>query len=257
MKRFFIKTSLVATLILASNTAFASENIDELASSLMQLRSDVETLDTSIQDEKDIYKVKMKSLAIQKSELEATVARENLKIKQIQNELAKVEKEIKEASKNSEGLKPLLYKAIALFEENIKQAIPFKTSERLADLQRVKLQLDNSQITPQKALALLWNSYDDAVRISKESGLFKQSVMIDGEARLAQIARIGSVAMYFKTPDERVGYVVKNSDRWEYKEVINKDEKKEIITLFDAFKKHIKTGYFTLPNAFVSSSEVK
>jgi len=247
----------LATFLLNSNPLNASENVDELASSLMQLRSDVETLDTSIQDEKDIYKVKMKSLAIQKSELEATIAREDLKIKQIQKELVKVQKEIKEASKNSDGLKPLLYKAIALFEKNIENSLPFKTTERLSDLNRLKLQLDNSQITPQKALALLWNTYDDAIRMSKESGLFKQSIKIDGESRLAQIARIGSVAMYFKTPDDKVGYVTKSANKWEYKEVINKDEKKEIITLFDAFKKHIKTGYFKLPNALVSSSEVK
>lgn len=261
MPRFFTKTTVVAatlaSLLLNVNPLSAAENVDELASSLMQLRSDVESLDTAIQDEKDTYKVKMKSLAIQKSELEATVAREELKIKQIQKELTKVQKQIKEASKNSEGLKPLLYTAIALFEENIKNALPFKTAERLADLNRIKLQLDNNQISPQKALALLWNTYDDAVRMSKESGLFKQTIQIDGESRLARIARIGSVAMYFQTPDERVGYVVKSGNDWKYNEVINKDEKKEIMDLFDAFKKHIKTGYFKLPNAIVSSSEVK
>jgi len=253
MKRFLIKTSLVTTLLLASNAAFASENVDALAKSLMQLRSDVETLDTKIQDEKDSYKIEMKSLAMQKSELEATVAREQLKSKQVQKELLKVQKAIQEASKNSQGLKPIIYSAIDLLKSNIEGAIPFKTAERLADLERIKTQLDKNQIPPQKALALVWNTYDDAIRMSKESGLFKQSITLDAKERLAQVARIGTVAMYFKTPDDRVGYVVKNGNSWDYDEVINKEEKKEILDLFDAFKKHIRTGYFTLPNALITT----
>jgi hypothetical protein len=261
-KKAFVSISL-ASLLLLPVTANATqtvnnENIDELAKSLMQLRQDVEILDESIQDKKDTQKAKMKSLVMQKSELEATIAREDLKIKQIEKELNKVKAQIKDASKNSQGLKPLILNAITLLEANIDNAIPFKTKERRADLQRTKMQLEQNLITPQKALVLVWNSFDDAIRMSKENGIFKQSIMIDGKPRLAEVARLGTIMMFFKTPDERVGYVVKNKETskntWDYVEVINKEKKAQVLTLFDAFKKQIRTGYFTLPNAIATAN---
>jgi len=50
--------------------------------------------------------------------------------------------------------------------------------------------------------------------------------------------------------------VAKAGGNWHYIEVISKEDKTEIASLFDAFKKQIRTGYFTLPNALISS-EVK
>ena len=217
----------------------------------MKLRADVEQLDASINDEKDTYKAGMKSLLRQKNDLESVVAREDLKIKQIERELDKVRKEITEAGKNTEGLKPLLLDALTLMETNIKGSIPFKTPERLADIAKIKSQLEEGLVTPQKALALTWNAYGDAIRMSKENGIFKQTVNIDGQDRLAEVARIGTVGMFFKLPDNTVGYASKDVTGWYFKESVSKTEQDNILALFDSFKKQIRSGYFTLPNAIV------
>lgn len=222
-----------------------------MAESLMQLRADVEALDSAISDEKDAYKASMKSLLRQKDDLESVIAREDLKIKQIQQELSKVRKEIKEAGKNSEGLKPLLLEALAMLEANIEAAIPFKTQDRMADVRKIREQLENGLVTPQKALALTWNAYGDAIRMTKENGIFKQTITIDGQDRLAEVARVGTMMMFFKTPDDTVGYVTKDAKGWFYKEAVSKEEQEQILGLFDAFKKQIRSGYFTLPNAIV------
>lgn len=217
----------------------------------MKIRADVEQLDASINDEKDTYKASMNSLLRQKNDLESVVAREDLNIKQIERELDKVRKEIKEAGKNTEGLKPIVFKALDMIEENIKASLPFKTEERIADLNKIRSQLENNLITGQKALALTWNAYGDAIRMSKENGLFKQTINIKGQDRLAEVARIGTVGMYFKLPDNTVGYVTKDTKGWFYKETVAKKEQEQILALFDAFKKQIRSGYFTLPNAIV------
>ena len=168
--------SIAVVALLGTTTLYATSQ--NMAESLMKLRADVEQLDASINDEKDTYKAGMKSLLRQKNDLESVVAREDLKIKQIQRELDKVRKEIKEAGKNTEGLKPLLLDALALMQENIKGAIPFKTEERIADIEKIKSQLEGDLVTPQKALALTWNAYGDAIRMSKENGIFKQTINI-------------------------------------------------------------------------------
>jgi len=241
--------SIAVVTLLTTTTVFASTQ--NMAESLMKLRADVEQLDASITDEKDTYKASMKSLLRQKNDLESVIAREDLKIKQIERELNNVRKEIKEAGKNTEGLKPILLDALVLMENNIKASIPFKTKERLADIAKIKSQLETDLVTPQKALALTWNAYADALRMSKENGIFKQTITLGTQDRLAEVARIGTVGMFFKLPDETVGYASKDVTGWYFKEVVSATEQEQILALFDAFRKQIRTGYFTLPSAFV------
>lgn len=249
------KMQNIALSMLIAGTSLMA-NSDNMAESLMKLRAEVEQLDSSIADEKDTFKGSMKSLRMQKNDLEAMIAREDLRIKQLSAEMAKVKDEVKEAGKNSVGLKPLVLEALAMLENDIRTQIPFKTADRIADVQRLQKQVENDEITAQKGLALTWNTYGDAIRMTKENGLFKQTITLNGEDRLAEVARIGTMMMYFKTPNDEMGYVVKEGENWNYKEVIAKDQRDQIASIFDAFKKQIRTGYFTLPNALVAA-EVK
>ncbi len=249
------KMQNIALSMLIAGTSLMA-NSDNMAESLMKLRAEVEQLDSSIADEKDTFKGSMKSLRMQKNDLEAMIAREELRIKQLSVEMAKVKDEVKEAGKNSVGLKPLVLEALTMLENDIRTQIPFKTADRIADVQRIQKQVENDEITAQKGLALTWNSYGDAIRMTKENGLFKQTITLNGEDRLAEVARIGTMMMYFKTPNDEMGYVVKEGENWNYKEVIAKEQRDQIASIFDAFKKQIRTGYFTLPNALVAA-EVK
>jgi seryl-tRNA synthetase len=249
-----LKLWLAGSLVAAATLAASTE--DNMAQSLMKLRAEVEKLNTQITDERDETKAQMRSLILEKNELDATIGREELKIKQLEQEIAKVKKAIATASKNSEGIKPVVVKAVADLKAHIEKEIPFKTQERLADVTRIEQQMNEGLITPQKALAQIWNSYADEIRMSKENGLFKQTIQLDGKDRLAEVARLGTVMMYFKTPDDRVGYVAQDQNGWFYKEVVSKEQKEQVLGLFDAMHKQIRTGYFTLPNA-IAKSEVK
>ncbi len=236
--------------LLSLSTLHASA--DNMAESLMKLRLDVEMLDSKIRENKESYKASIHSLMRQKDDLESVVAREDLKIKQLQQELAKVAKKIKASSKNSQGLKPLLIDALDLLALNVKDGLPFKTQDRLHDIQKIKDQITNDLVSPQKGLALTWNTYADAIRMTKENGIFKQTILLDGKERLVEVARIGTMMMFFKTPDNKVGYLSQDSTGYTYKTVLDADGQKQILALFDAFKKQIRSGYFTLPNALVS-----
>lgn len=236
---------------LMAGAALYASTEENMANSLMKLRAEVEQLDQQIQDEKDAVKGTMRSLTMEKNELEATVGRESLKIKQIEKDISVVKKVIAEAGKNTKGLRPIVSEAMAQLREQIAAEIPFKTVDRLADLDMIKSQFDQNITTPQKALALIWNSYADEIRMTKENGIFKQTIELDGQDLLVQVARIGTVMMFFKTPDDRVGYVEPNGDGWNYKEVTEKEPKEQVMALFDGFMKQIRTGYYTIPNALI------
>jgi len=249
------KTQNMALAFLIAGASLMA-NSDNMAESLMKLRAEVEQLDSSIADEKDTFKGSMKSLRMQKNDLESLIAKEDLRMKQLSAEMGKVKKEVQEAGKNSVGLKPLVLEALERLEARIQTQIPFKTTDRVNDVSRIKEQLSKDEITAQKALALTWNSYSDAIRMSKENGIFKQTISLNGQDRLADVARIGTMMMYFSTPNNEVGYVVKDGPNWSYRAVVSKEQIDQINALFDAFRKQIRTGYFTLPNALVAT-EVK
>jgi len=246
-----MKIILNLMVLLFSTHLVASTSVENMAHSLMKLRAEVVSLDSQIEDEKDEFKASMKSLIMEKNELDTSIAREELSQKRLTKDLAKIKKQITDQSKNSEGLKPIVLHAITKIEERIKSAIPFKVNDRLSDIKRISEQLEGALITPQKALVLVWNSYSDMIRMSKENAVFKQTILIDGKEVLAQVARVGSVMMYFKTPDDRVGYVTNDGGSYTYLESVEKEQKEQILTLFDAFKKQIRSGYFTLPNALL------
>jgi len=237
--------------LLFSTHLIASTSVENMAESLMKLRAEVVSLDSQIEDEKDEFKASMKSLIMEKNELDTSIAREELSHKRLTKDLEKIKKQIADQSKNSEGLKPIVLHTITKIEEHINNEIPFKVNDRLNDIKRISEQLESALITPQKALVQVWNSYSDMIRMSKENAAFKQTIVLDGKEILAQVARVGSVMMYFKTPDDRVGYVTKSGGSYTYLESVEKEQKEQILTLFDAFKKQIRSGYFTLPNALL------
>lgn len=247
---FALSLLFAGSLLCASTSA-----TDNMAESLMKLRGEVETLNSQISDEKDAYKSQMRSLTAQKSELEGIISRKELKLKEIQKELSDVQVKITQASKNSLGLKPIVFDAIDKLETMIKTSIPFKTADRIAAVEKIKTQLQSSLITPQKALSYVYNSYADEIRMTKENAIFKQSIKLDGEDKLVEVARVGTAMMFFRTPDDKVGYVTRSNNVWVYKEELNKEKQTEIVNIFDAFKKQIRTGYFTLPNALILSEE--
>jgi hypothetical protein len=223
----------------------------EMIKSIMTLRADVEALYTKIDENKENYKAQMKSLALQIADSEAQINRINTSIKLSDQELQKIQDKISSTSTDNVELEPILDEAFAMLEMSIREGLPFKVPERLAALEKIKSDLRDQTITDERALALLWASYEDNIRLTSEIGLFKQKIEIEGENVLGQVAKLGSVMLFFSTPDNRVGYVVKDGAGYTYKTVQDKKKRELILSLFDALAKQIRTGYFRIPNALV------
>ena len=233
-----------------SSSLFATTG-SELANSIIQLRGDVETLYTQIKENKQRYNEQMKSLSMQITDSEAQINRQTISIKLAENELNKIEVKIKETSSGNAEIKPLVLNALSVLEKTIQDGIPFMQKQRIASLSKIKSDLNEGLITNEKALSLAWASYDDTIRVTKEIGLFKQEIDFKGKKVLAKIAKLGSVAIFFATPTDEVGFVTKDNNTYSYKHITDPEDIKKIVSLFDALQKQIRTGYFELPNALV------
>lgn len=244
---------LILSLVFAAmfSSQVKAENETALVESIMKLRADVESLYTEIQDKKDAHKAQMKSFAMQQADLDAQINRQNTAFKQLQLNVENKKKEILKASEKNQDIKPVLLAAIDVISKEIKTGLPFKVKEREKDIDALRSRLETGEITPERALSQAWAAFEDSFRMTRENGIFRQEFVIDGDTVLGDVAKIGSVMLFFNAPDDRLGYVRRVGNGYEYHACSNEQEKKQVSALFEAFRKQIRSGYFTIPNALV------
>ncbi|PHS59039.1 MAG: hypothetical protein COB17_00430 [Sulfurimonas sp.] len=250
----FVQKKTIVSLLLSTSiltSTLSAQSSQDIVSSIMKLRGDVESLYTGIKENEFRYKTEMKSLSMQATDLEAQINRQSTSLKLAKSELNKIKAKIKETVSSNDDIKPMVLDALNLLSKSIKEGIPFMVEDRVASLNKIKADMNEGLITSEKALSLAWASYDDTLRITKEIGLFKQKITINGKVVLSKIAKIGSVMMFFSTPNNKLGYVVKKNNAYEYKLITDPKDIKKISSLFDALQKQIKTGFFEIPNALV------
>jgi exonuclease VII large subunit len=240
----------VAFFCLIAALPLSADRLSNLAKSLIELRSDVEKLHSQLDDTKQSYTNSIKSLNVQRTDIEAAISRESLKIKQLKSALKKVQDRIALQSGGSKAYKKVAQDAIELLKTELSKQLPFKMKDRVKELETISRRIAHNQITPEKGLNRVWAIYEDNFRMSHENGVFRQNVTINGQEYLADVVRLGSVAMYFKTSDDKMGYFTKTSTGWTLVQTVDSEDKALIAYLFDSMKKQIRSGFFTIPNTF-------
>ncbi|MEL6180022.1 MAG: DUF3450 family protein [Myxococcota bacterium] len=254
----FRQTIVALLFIAAASMALVPAQADdpaELAKDLSRLRTEVEALNSDIELERDGMRSRLRSLSAQKADLELELQRESLRMRQLEEAKTKRTTEISSTSSSEDVIKPEVAKLVSALRERIEKGLPFKKEQRLDDLKRIEDQLKQGLIKPSDALTRLWGRYEDELRLTRENGLYKQIIVVDGKEVLADVARLGMVAMYFKTPNERYGRMVRSGNGWTAKPYASKENIEQVALLFDAFQKNIRVGFFTIPNAFTSPEQ--
>lgn len=247
MKKYFS----VLFLILVSQQSFADSEIkslENISQELVTIRQQIETLHNKISFEKEAYKDQMRSYSNQKSDLNVRISRADLNNKDLQRELKKLSDINKEKNKGQTLIAPVLKQAIKGIRASITESLPFKLQQRLQALEDIEHRLDANIISPNKAANQLWAFVEDEFMLGKTSGLYNDTVTIDGQDKLVKVLRIGKVAMFFKTPDERYGMTSKQGDQWQQTMFSDQDKVTQLEQLFDSFSKNIRNGQFATPN---------
>ncbi len=233
-------------------TANADE-YENLANALSKVRGEVEELQAQLDLERDNHRNQMASLASQLADLGVEERRQKINIEKLQQSLTKLQTESQQADASSEDLKPVLVGLITRYRKYVRNAFPFKIEDRLADINKLETQINNGVLDSKKAVNRMWAFIEDEIRMSKENGIYQQTIELNGEQVLASIAKLGTAMMYFQTGDKRVGMAVRVSDgNWRYQEVTDNAAIEQIYVLFDSLKKQIRQGYFELPNPLKS-----
>ena len=225
-----------------------ADSMEELARTLIIIRGEVEDLQSQLESAKQNHKMRLDSLNTQLTDLSVENQRQTVALEKLQQAIDKHRQDTAASKQSETSLLPLLTESIAKLETGVQMGLPFKVTERLSVLGDLKQQLQANAVDGKKAANRLWAFIEDEIRLSRENGIYSQTIELGGEKRLVEVAKLGSVMMYFLSDDQRSGKAVKKGDTWEFVEFNQQSDKEKIALLFDSLKKQIRQGYFELPN---------
>lgn len=249
--------AVAAIALSLASPAAADEASDEgrLAERLAELRADVDRLSDEVEDQKDDLDSQLRSTRDQKADLEAQIKREETRRAQLDESLEEAKERVEQQTEGNETLVPAVEAAIERTRAPVKAGLPFKRSERLGELDDLEEQLDEGVLSPQKATSRLWQFVEDELRLARESGVHRQRVEIDGEEVLADVARLGMIALYYQTQQGEVGAARYRDGEWRWERFKSKEDRERIAALFESFEKNVRVGFFTIPNALPGRGE--
>lgn len=234
--------------LFSAPVAFAQAD-GTLAERLITLRGQVDELQSELDLRREEHKNRMAYLTAQLADLEANRDREQLRVSQLETDLEEMRVEISEAGVSSGSLTPFLKNQIVALREQVRTGFPFKVQERLSVLEELETQLDNGVISAQRGVNRLWAFIEDEFRISRENAIYSQSIALDGENVLVDVAKLGNVMMYFRTRDLQYGRAVQTPQGWRFERLDSAQDQERVARLFDSLRKQIRQGYFELPEA--------
>jgi Protein of unknown function (DUF3450) len=224
-----------------------ADDLSSMAKRLADLRGEVEGLSDQLAAQKSDQQEQVRSLARQKAELELEVQREDTRAQKLRQAVATQKAATAAQESASASLGPTFQAQLAAARAYVSESMPFRRKERSAELDKIEEQVKSGILAPQRALNRLWGFIEDELRMTRESGMFSQPVMVDGKEQLADVIRLGMVAMYYRTADEAYGVSSFEGGQWSFKSIDGDAQKKQVRTLFETFKKQIRVGYFELP----------
>lgn len=248
--------TLAVLFFLIFGTVFANtdDSLTNLANEIAMKRTLVEELSSELEILKNDYNQELKSITNQKGDIEVQIKREELKLKQVDRDLNEFQGRIDEDKKSLDGISPVVLKALEELKRTTRSGLPFHVSEREKDIEKIERIIADGRVDSGTILARVWNMLEAEFRLTSENGIYRQTITIGGEEQLVEVARLGMVLMYFKTFDDRYGYVYQDSDLWKYDYLYDRDEEDQVKTLFESLRKNLREGYFELPNPVVSRS---
>lgn len=243
--------TLILMVSLFTSHGFAQSDVSSIKSiseELVRVRQQIELLHNQINFEKESQRDRIRSYSNQKSDLDVKISRSELNIKDLQRELKKLTELNAQKFEAAEDVKPILNSAINSIRASVERSLPFKLDQRLQALHDIEHKLNTQIISPNKAANQLWAFIEDELILGRSSGLYNDTIEIDGKKSLVKVLRIGTIAMFFKNSEDHYGVLRKQNGQWSKQTLSDEVQIAQIEKLFDSFNKNIRNGIFTIPN---------
>jgi hypothetical protein len=226
------------------------------AADLQTLRQEIEVLRGDLDRKRAASQARLELLVSRRTELELEIKRAEAQFHEQKVVEQKRSTRERDSSSKDLTLTPALRSTCVALREYVQRSLPFKTQERLREVDNVCGTVESGG-APSRAIPRLWSLIEDEMRLTHENGLFHQVVRVGETESLADVARVGMIALFYLTADGSVGSARKNGDVWQFVPISASDDEKLVSKLFDSFRKGVRVGSFVLPGHFASLRQVR
>lgn len=242
--------ALLAAAIVLAGPALAADDLEARAARLAELRTEVSALQDRIAERKDGLDTELRALDAQRVDLDVQARREELRLAQLQGELDAMLARTASDAGLEEAVRPGFDRGVEELRRSVRAGLPFRVDERLAALDALAAQVEGGDLLPSRAIGRLWAFAEDELRLTRENVLDRQVVALPQGDVLADVARLGMTALFFRAPDGTRGHAARGADGWTWVVVEDAEVARRIDVLFDTLGKGIRTGWFEVPWAF-------
>lgn len=247
-----MRPSLPLLIALALGSISATAEADDPASyahQLAELRTSVEDLSQTLDTERDALRTDLRASEMRRTELETRIRSEELRVAELQRELDRQRAAVVEDATAYDTLAPTVIAGLDRLIAQVKSGLPYRLDERVAALTTVREQVAGKILDPRVALGRVWQAIEDELRLGRENILDRQVITVGGQELFVQVARLGMVAMYFRTEDGKVGTVQRDGAAWSFRILDDPQDAVRVNALFSAMDKQQRVGWFELPFA--------
>jgi len=239
--RVFIFVVLVAIPLWAK----AAVN-QEFARKLVELRAEVEDAGNAYEESLQKRKAALDPLQMRNSEMEAQVAKEELRASQLKEKL-KATKGIPMRSTSREEEWQGLAQWASLLSGYVDSGLPFRLKERRERVKGIEERVKQKRESPIAVAVDLWAITEKELLLTKgvEYRIAKLALP-DGEVD-AELARLGMAHMLFLGASGSAGYSSRKNGKWELTLAKNEAEKASIDRLVTRLKAKSTNGWYEVP----------
>ncbi len=252
-----MRVLLVCVFLLVGLNVPAAE-VEQLGQKLITLRAEVDRMQADLDQKRQEHKARMASLLAQAGDLENRNRRQDSEIQRLEKEIGQLQTRMDKSGMDAQALEPVVLEALQQSRQRIRAGLPFKQQERLQSLDEIEHKLNAQALDAWSALQRLWAFQEDEMRLLHENALHSQTIDLNGEQVLVDVARLGGVMLFFRTEDQRFGYAEPSSNgAWRFVLLNDATSREQVAQLFDSLQKQIRQGLFPLPAAAIPLTQTQ
>lgn len=128
-------------------------------------------------------------------------------IKNQQESLDSIERQIENAEETQRNLLPLLVKMIATLEQFVSLDLPFLVTERQQRIQLLNSMMERPDVTMPDKYRRIMEAYLIELEYGRTIETYNETIMVDHQQYTVDVLRVGRISLTFQTPDGEISGV--------------------------------------------------
>ncbi len=239
-----MKSKIILIFTLFSFGSFA--DFKEMSERLIKTRREIEILNNDLEVLQKRQTSQFETLLSRRSELEITLKKERLKSIQLKEKKIALSLKISPKKGLSPQEKSFLSSWKVELERWVKNSLPIKMENRLADLNKIEEEIKMGDAF-HNILDHLWKFAEKEMSLVGHNKFEITDLDVNHKKIKAEIARLGLVSLAFKTPNQEYGFAKRNNGQWIFEIAKNSDEETAAKRLISKFKDKKYSGLYDVP----------